>query len=255
MKAHTLLVLICLSLFTPSLFAQTAPPIPEEARKHFVMGETMFKEAKSTDNFSQAAGEFTEAARLAPQWPEARYNLALAKEAAGDYSGAMADLKLYQQFKLSESEARKVQDKIYAIEAKQRLKTSDAAAKAAADTAKVQAQAAADAARKKALEPHFEGTWALCGGNYLFSRDSSANYMLSSADLSNNTHNLTGFRVDGRKISFADDFQMARGGNHQRLTYDLALSDDGEKLVGSTSIYYYSTRESFTVPCPGSRTH
>jgi hypothetical protein len=139
MKKYTLTALICFSLLAPSLFAQTAAtpaPIPEDARKHFVMGETMFKEAKNAGAFSQAAAEFMEAARLAPQWPEARYNLALAKESAGDHSGAMAEFKLYQQFKLSDTEARTVQDKIYAIEARQKMEVSDAAAnvKAKADS-------------------------------------------------------------------------------------------------------------------------
>jgi tetratricopeptide (TPR) repeat protein len=92
------------------------------------MGETMFKEAKNADAFTQAVAEFTEATQLAPQWADARYDLALAKEAAGDYSGAMADLKLYQQFRLSDAEARTAQDKIYAVEAKQ-LKADDPATK------------------------------------------------------------------------------------------------------------------------------
>ena len=133
MKMYLLLVLICAFSLTPSSFAQsntsgdatnalsTPTSIPEEARRHFVMGETMFKEAKNVDAFTQAVAEFTEAARLAPQWPDARYDLALAKEAAGNYSGAMADLKLYLQFKLSDAEARTAQDKIYAIEAKQKM--------------------------------------------------------------------------------------------------------------------------------------
>jgi tetratricopeptide (TPR) repeat protein len=128
MKTHTLLALICLSLFTPSLFSQTTSPIPEEARKHFVMGTTLFKDAKTADDYAQVESQFKQAVDLAPQWPEARYNLALAKEAAGDYSGAMADLKLYQKFKLSDADARTVQDKIYAIEAK-----AGAAAKKQAD--------------------------------------------------------------------------------------------------------------------------
>jgi predicted TPR repeat methyltransferase len=71
------------------------------------MGETMFKEAKSADKSSLAAREFTAASSLAPQWPEARHNLGLAKEAAGDYSGAMADLKLCQQFQLSDGDIRR----------------------------------------------------------------------------------------------------------------------------------------------------
>jgi hypothetical protein len=161
MKEYLLLPVIYFSLLTPPLFGQTnapadsasavatPPPIPEEARKHFVMGETMFKEAKSTDNFSQAASEFSQAANLAPQWPEARYNLALAKEAAGDYSGALDDLKIYQHFKLTDDEARAAQDKIYTIEAKQQMQASDATAKTAADAANAQAQAAAAAAEQK----------------------------------------------------------------------------------------------------------
>jgi tetratricopeptide (TPR) repeat protein len=110
--------------------------VPEDARKHFVMGTTLFKDAKTADDFSQAEGEFKQATDLAPQWPDARYNLALTREAAGDYTGAMADLKLYQQFKLSEAEARTVQDKIYVLEAKQKKAATAAAAKDAAAKAK-----------------------------------------------------------------------------------------------------------------------
>jgi hypothetical protein len=127
MNVHTLLILICLSLTASSAFAQSngpkssmaaLPAIPEEARRHFVIGTTLFKDAKTDDDFVQVESEFKQAANLAPQWPDARYNLALAEESAGDYSGAMADFKLYQQFKLSDSESRTIQDKIYALEAK-----------------------------------------------------------------------------------------------------------------------------------------
>jgi tetratricopeptide (TPR) repeat protein len=122
MKAYVLCVLAGFMLVTPSLVAQnngTAPPaIPEEARRHFVIGATLFKDAKTPDDYAQVESQFKQAVDLAPQWPDARYNLALSKEAAGDYSGAMADLKLYLQFKLPEAEARTAQDKIYVLEAK-----------------------------------------------------------------------------------------------------------------------------------------
>ena len=76
------------------------------------MGTALFKDAAiPPDDYTQVVSEFKQATYLAPQWPEVRYNLALTKEAAGDYSGAMADLKLYQQFKLSDDEARAAQDK------------------------------------------------------------------------------------------------------------------------------------------------
>src|SRR5262249_9413146 len=95
--------------------------------------------------------------------PEARYNLALAKEATGDYSGAIADLKVYQQFKLSESEARKVQDKIYAIQAKQQLKASEDAASAAADAAAVRGRGKAPRSR---FIKTIQGDWHV-GAMYL----------------------------------------------------------------------------------------
>ena len=136
---------------------QQAPPIPEEARKHFVMGTALFKDAKTPDDYTQVVGEFKQAADLAPQWPDARYNLALAKEAAGDYSGAEADLKLYQHFKLSADEARTVQDKIYVIEAKQE-KIEKAAKKQAQDAAQEHA-AAADQSKLQETVHFFSGDW------------------------------------------------------------------------------------------------
>jgi hypothetical protein len=94
------------------------PAIPEEARRHFVRGAALFKDATSPDDFTQVLDEFKQATRLAPWWPEARYNWALAYESAGDYHEAIDHLNLYLLFKLPEAEARAVQDKIYALEAK-----------------------------------------------------------------------------------------------------------------------------------------
>jgi|ERR1700674_305373 len=137
MKNYLLVILVSAIAVTPPLIGQTdTPPIPEEARRHFVMGSTLAENAKTAADFSKVVSEFKQAADLAPQLPQARYNLAKAREAAGDYSGAIADLKIYQQFKLSESEARNVQDKIYALEAKKQMKVSDGTAKAADDVPK-----------------------------------------------------------------------------------------------------------------------
>jgi tetratricopeptide (TPR) repeat protein len=94
------------------------PAIPEEARRHFVRGTALFKDASSPDDFQQVLDEFKQATRLAPWWPEVRYNWALAYEAASNYHEAIDHLNLYLLFKLPESEARTVQDKIYALEAK-----------------------------------------------------------------------------------------------------------------------------------------
>jgi hypothetical protein len=171
MKNYTLHALLGFILITPILLGQananadqpiaaTPPTIPEEARKHFVMGTTLFKDAKAGDDFSQVVNEFKQVVDLAPQWPDARYNLALAREAAGDYSGAMADLKLYQQFKLSESEARTVQDKIYILEAKTVMtaKKQDEQQKAAAAAAAAEEQKQRDYQRKIGF---LAGAWTI----------------------------------------------------------------------------------------------
>ncbi len=129
------------------------PPIPEEARRHFVRGTALFKDAKSPDDYKQVVDEFTQAARLAPWWPDARYNYALALEAAGHYDKAIAALKLYLLFKLPEADARASQDKIYILEAKK-----EKAAKAKEESS---AQETAAEERKKRIEssPDFSGVW------------------------------------------------------------------------------------------------
>ena len=95
------------------------PAIPEEARRHFVRGTALFKDAKSPDDYKQVVDEFRQAIRLAPWWPDARFNWALAREAAGDYANAIVNVNLYLLFKLPDADARAAQDKIYALEAKQ----------------------------------------------------------------------------------------------------------------------------------------
>ena len=103
------------------------PPIPEEARRHFVRGVELFKNAKSPDDMEQVFSEFLQATRLAPWWPEARYNWALALEASGNYISAINNLKLYRLFKVSDADLRDAQDRIYEIEAKQEKASHEAA--------------------------------------------------------------------------------------------------------------------------------
>lgn len=160
MKKDLFLNLVMLVVFTTSLWSQqttSAPAIPEEARRHFVIATALFKEAKTPDDYLMVENHFKQAAELAPQWPDPLYNLALAKEAAGDYAGAIADLKLYLQFKLPDAEARAAQDKQYLLEAKLEL----------AERKKMEIQQASDEqariARQKAAV--YEG---LDGGVWVF---------------------------------------------------------------------------------------
>jgi tetratricopeptide (TPR) repeat protein len=97
------------------------PPIPAAAWRAFVRGQTAFKDAASTSDFVIVSQLFGQAVRLAPWWPEARYNWALAFEAAGDYPAAIDNLQAYLMFKLPEAEARAAQDKIADLEAKPKM--------------------------------------------------------------------------------------------------------------------------------------
>lgn len=45
------------------------PQIPEEARRHYVMAKTLFKDAKSENDYSAAIDEFKSALLVAPWWP------------------------------------------------------------------------------------------------------------------------------------------------------------------------------------------
>jgi len=182
------------------------PPVPEESRRHFVMGTTLFNYAKTPDDYSQVTGEFKQASDLAPWWPEARYNLALAKEAAGDYSGAVADLKLYQTFKLSDDEARSTQDKIYVLEAKQQKRV-------ASDTAR-QAEENSPAVQ---LEKFIKG---LDGGVWRCDRSlwSSPNWHGNNYVDSEAGH--TYVVISGHTITSSSKILMDRGRVVQNVDYD-----------------------------------
>jgi len=125
---------------------ETLPSIPTEARRHFVIGATLFKDGKTADDFKQASDEFLQAVRLAPWWPDALYNLALSIGASGDYATAITHLKWYQMFKLSAAEAQAAQEKSWAFEAKQirAAKDKEVAAQKAVEDQRAQQQAAAE---------------------------------------------------------------------------------------------------------------
>jgi hypothetical protein len=251
MKTYVLCVLAGFMLVTPSLVAQNnetaSPTIPEEARKHFVIGATLFKDAKTPDDFIQVEGEFKQAANLAPQWPDPRYNLALTEEAAGDYAKAVADLTIYQQFKLSDEDGRKIQDKIYVLEAKQAKKASEDAAKAAAEAARA---------------PHFEGTWDIARDGHPDTRwsfsirgpvtaDISDLFAIpkmpqdgSGVELKSHDNQLSEFKTSERRVTFRVTYDyvmwlpsLGKTGyfnfNDMVSDYDLTLSDDGKTLDGT----------------------
>ncbi len=124
------------------------PAIPAEAKRPFIKGVTFQKDATSSSDFELAIKSYKEALLLAPWWPDAIYNLALAQESAGKYDDAMKNLKLYLLTK--PKDADEAETKLYSLEAKKE--------KAAKDTAK-----AGEKKVKKQEEfiKNLAGTWVI----------------------------------------------------------------------------------------------
>lgn len=208
------------------------PLIPEEARRHFVRGAALFKDAAFPDDFKQVLDEFRQATDLAPWWPEARYNWALACEAAGGYAEAIGHLNLYLLFKLPEAEARTVQDKIYALEAKQEKAAKD---KEIAEERRLEEKKLEE--EEKRLQS-FEGTWCYeendknCDTRFtLITMNSRGEYVARHND---NFCVSTEVNAVGRSLMIKES--CAGGSNIQVSNY--TLSNDGQRLEGTYTLYY-----------------
>lgn len=93
------------------------PPIPEEARRHFVKAVTLQKEAKNVTDYEIVVSEYQSALSSAPWSGDAYYNLSVALEASARFSEAKSALQFYLMS--GPNDATSAQDRIYALEAKQ----------------------------------------------------------------------------------------------------------------------------------------
>lgn len=123
------------------------PVVPQEAKRPFMKGVTFQKEATSVSDYELAISAYKEALLLAPWWPEALYNMALAQEGAGKFDDAIQSIKLY--LLTGPKDAEQAENRMYVMEAK----------KEKAAISKVQ-----EAAEKKKREEEFvrnlSGTWS-----------------------------------------------------------------------------------------------
>jgi tetratricopeptide (TPR) repeat protein len=103
-----------------------APAIPKEARRHFVMGGTFQKTAKTVEDYGTAIRSYEEALILAPWWGDAYYNLSVSLESAGRFDEAKAALQRYLLSK--PADAGQAEDRLYAIEAKEAVASKEKAA-------------------------------------------------------------------------------------------------------------------------------
>lgn len=105
-----------------------AVPVPEEARRFMVRGATAIKEAKTSADFEQAAGEFALAGRVAPWWPDPYFNQGVALEKAGKLPEAIRAFRTYLSISPDSVDAGKVKDQIYALEFRHEKGQKDSAA-------------------------------------------------------------------------------------------------------------------------------
>jgi len=105
-------VILCLSMHAYA----AGRNIPVEARKHMARGRAAVEHAQNESDYKDAVREFTQAAKLAPEWTDAYYNLGLAQEKAGQYDSAIRSLKTYLEKSPNATDAEEVQDKIFQIE-------------------------------------------------------------------------------------------------------------------------------------------
>ena len=116
MKAHQifipLLCLICILLNNDIALAD----ISEEAQRYFDRGTTAVEVAVSSRDFETAAKEFKEAARLAPDWPAAHYNLAMVYDKIGNMAAAVTEFRRYLELEPDASDAKDVKSRINKLE-------------------------------------------------------------------------------------------------------------------------------------------
>jgi tetratricopeptide (TPR) repeat protein len=88
----------------------------EAARRAFVKANAVMGDAKTPEDYAEAAKYYEEAAAAAPAWPDPRFNLAKARELRGDFAGAIKSLETY--IALGGADKREAQDLIYVLETK-----------------------------------------------------------------------------------------------------------------------------------------
>lgn len=81
--------------------------VSDEARRYFDRGMAAMEIAKSPEDNELAIKEFEQAVKLAPDWPEAYRQLALAQKNAEKYSDAVRNLQQYLRPAPNASDAEK----------------------------------------------------------------------------------------------------------------------------------------------------
>lgn len=216
-----------------ALVAHPPLAIPEEARRQFVKGVTLQREARDTVALALAAHAYDQALLLAPWWADAYYNLGIVLEELGRFGKAIEALHLYLAAHPDAEDARAVKDKIYALEAKWELAHTAAPERHATDGSA------------------FSGRWKRLSGNncdelFFHTEFHLEGQMLVQESVCDRTTTESdecgvpvnaGFRLEVRRIPRAGDYLFEGTdwiGNDVRFEFDggtavMTLLNDGNK--------------------------
>jgi hypothetical protein len=87
---------------------QAGNPMPEEARRHKLLGETAYREK----NLDKATDEYFNALEIYPCWPEGQFNIAYMLGETGWYPSAVGHMRKYLELVPDAPDAQAARDKI-----------------------------------------------------------------------------------------------------------------------------------------------
>jgi tetratricopeptide (TPR) repeat protein len=111
-------LIISVSLLTGFSGPAFSQDVSDEARRHFDRGMAAVEIVKAQEDYEVAMEEFKQAAMLAPEWPDAFYNLGLVQEKAGRLKDAADSLKIYLKLAPDATDADTVKSLINKLEFK-----------------------------------------------------------------------------------------------------------------------------------------
>jgi hypothetical protein len=117
-KTKAIYLVAVLAVSALLLTAVNAQTVLEEARRHMARGQAAVEMAKSPADLEDAVMEFQKAIELAPDWPDAYYQLGVLQDKLGKYDDAWNNLKRCLQLAPQASNAGQIQELIYKIEYK-----------------------------------------------------------------------------------------------------------------------------------------
>ncbi|MEW6117797.1 MAG: thioredoxin domain-containing protein [Nitrospirota bacterium] len=99
MRRLAVVVLLCIivGMIAGMVPNASGQHVPEEAKQHILQGKNIIEQARGPLDYLKAQEEFEKAIGIAPEWPDAHYNLALISEELGQEIKAMKSYEKYLQ--------------------------------------------------------------------------------------------------------------------------------------------------------------